>query len=59
MITGFEKALEFKLPAEKKLTREQIGKKLLGRKEQTLQKIIQSPNSSPIAKIRARRLLGI
>ena len=47
------------LPKVKKLTREEIKTKLLSRKEMTLQKIIDSPTATPIAKERARRILRI
>lgn len=59
LIRGFERALRFQLPKVTKLTRKQISTKLLGRREQTLQKIIDSPQASPISKMRARRLLRI
>lgn len=59
LITGVEKAFEFELPKETKLTREQVVKKLMGRKEKTLLKIVESPTASPMAKMRAKRLLGI
>jgi len=41
------------------LTREQIAKKLMSRREMTLRKILESPMASPIAKAKARKMLGM
>lgn len=48
----------FKLPKAKPISREQLAKTLSSRREQTLRRIIESRGASPIAKARARRLLG-
>ena len=56
---GKIKIVKVKVIKEKGLTREQIGKKLLSRKEQTAKKILESRGASPAEKARARKILKI
>ena len=44
---------------KKPLTKEQVTKKLMSRREITLRRILDNPHASPIAKAKARRMLGI
>lgn len=53
------KIVKIKEIKEPKITREQIKKSLLSRKERTARKILESRGASPIERIRARKILKI
>ena len=47
-----------KLPSVSKISEAQVSKSLMERRERTAQRVLDS-NASPIAKARARRVLGV
>lgn len=50
--------IKFKLPKVKTITRAQLGKALTTQREKTALRILRSTGASPIAKMRARAILG-
>ena len=47
-----------KLPSVSKISESQVSKSLMGRRLRTAQRVLDS-NASPVAKARARRILGV